>query len=212
MKRLSWIMASMLTVAVGCTSTVSGSGTPKDEARAVTAFDRVDMGGIGRLELTIGSEPSLSLHGDDNLLPLVKTTMRGSTLVIEDAKNLAPNVDLVLRATTPALRGLDASGGVRVIVVGATGAELQLDGSGGSTIDVKGQIERLTAKASGGAHLALTELAAKEADVDASGGSTIELTVEARLGAEASGGARVRYAGSPKVTKDTSGGASIEAR
>ena len=207
-----WTMAMALTLTVGCMGGVKGSGTAKDETRAVTAFDKVDMGGTGRLELTIGGEPSLTLRGDDNVLSLVKTTVRDGTLVIEDEKNLSPNVPLVLRATTPSLRGIEASGGVVVTVTGAAGAELKLDGSGGSTIDVKGQVERLVAKASGGATLALTALAAKEADVDASGGATIDVTVEVRLGAEASGGAKVRYGGSPTVKKDTSGGASIEAR
>jgi len=212
MQETHWIVALAISLAAGCTTSVTGSGTAKDETRAVTAFDRVDMGGTGRLELTVGEEPSLSLRGDDNLLPLVKTTVRGSTLVIEDEKNLKPNVNLVLRATMPTLRGIEASGGVYVIVAGATGAKLDLDASGGSTIEMNGHVERLVANASGGARLALKALTAKEADVDASGGATVEVTVEARLDAEASGGAKVRYAGSPTVTKDTSGGASIEAR
>jgi hypothetical protein len=212
MKKLFWIAALALLVAGGCTRTVHGSGTSKDETRSVPAFDRVDMGGTGRLELTVGPAPSLSLHGDDNLLPLVKTTVKDGTLVIEDEKNLAPKVDLVLRATAPSLRGVEASGGVVVNVEGASGPELRLDASGGSTIDVDGRADRLVAKASGGATLALRDLATKEADVDASGGASIDLAVESRLGAEASGGAKVRYTGSPTVTKDSSGGASIGPR
>ena len=62
---------------------MEGSGVPRTEEREVGAFDRIELSGSGRLEVTTGPLSALSVTADDNLLGLLRTEVVDGTLIIE---------------------------------------------------------------------------------------------------------------------------------
>ena len=60
---------------------IVGSGVAKREARDVGPFSGVDVSATLEASVTIGAETSVTIEGDDNLVPLIKTEVRDGRLV-----------------------------------------------------------------------------------------------------------------------------------
>ncbi|MGZ5202797.1 MAG: head GIN domain-containing protein [Telluria sp.] len=74
---------------------VQGSGTISKQARQVAHFSGVELSVPGKVELHIGSGEGVTIEADDNLLPLIETTVDNGTLRIRPARD-----NLHLRAHT----------------------------------------------------------------------------------------------------------------
>ena len=189
---------------------IEGSGKIVREARDASGFDSIDVGGAFVVEVSVGSTFSVEVEGDDNLVPLVKTEVRGDALHIGIDKGYKSHDRLKIFVTAPDLGGVDASGAANVNATGIQNSGVRIQASGGSRVTVAGQTADLMVDISGGAKVIANELTAANANVDASGGATAEVNVSNELNAEASGGSRIIYSGSPaNVQKNSSGGARI---
>ena len=74
-KVISLILASSLLIGA-CTFTLSydeGSGNVQKESRSIGTIERVSFEGIGNLVVTQGSETSLEVEAEDNILPRIVT-------------------------------------------------------------------------------------------------------------------------------------------
>ena len=58
--------------------TVRGSGRVASERRTTSGFDRVSISGSFQVEVHQGSQESVELSGDDNLLGLIETKVEGA--------------------------------------------------------------------------------------------------------------------------------------
>src|SRR5262245_59663412 len=65
-------------------SEVRGSGAAASEARAVPAFDRVELSGSSNVVIRVGLKQRVVVHTDDNLVGRVMTSVEGRTLVVGD--------------------------------------------------------------------------------------------------------------------------------
>jgi hypothetical protein len=75
--------------------TVQGSGTIGKQARQVAHFSGVALSVPGKVELHIGSGEGVTIEADDNLLPLIETSVENGTLRSRPARE-----NLNLRAHT----------------------------------------------------------------------------------------------------------------
>src|SRR5512139_891358 len=61
--------------------------TPSDtiitETREVSDFTQIDLASFGKMVITQGDSESLTIKGSDNVVPLVKTTVKNGVLTIE---------------------------------------------------------------------------------------------------------------------------------
>lgn len=199
----------------GCLGVVIGSGDEIEDMRNVREFSRLNVHQGLEVVASVGLEHSVTVRGDDNLVPRVVTEVRNGTLDIDvlDWVSLAPVAGLVIEVTAPALEEIGASGGAQVMVDGIDADELRVQASGGARVALEGVVGELSAQASGGSGLRLGRLAAEFADLYASGGSTINVQVLEEVSIEGSGGATIRISGRPAVRRQIlSGGSSVEIR
>jgi hypothetical protein len=70
---------------------LDGSGKIITENRDVSGFDKVDLQSIGNLTIVQGTEESLTIKADDNLLPYITTEVFNGTLEIGMKPNLSFN-------------------------------------------------------------------------------------------------------------------------
>ena len=85
---------------------------------------------------------------------------------------------------------------------------LVINQSGGSDVDISGNVQKLDVDASGGSELAGYGLVVDYASLNASGGCDSKLTVNKELRIVASGGSEVYYKGSASVKEIKSSGSS----
>ena len=135
--------------------------------------------------------------------------MEGSTLSIHGTELYNTTEPVLVTIVTPALNGIDLSGGSQGTAPGLTGDQLAVGLSGGAGLTASGSVTALTLNVSGGARADLGGLAAETVAVNASGGANARVSASIAVTGSASGGSHVTVVGGATVQVETSGGASV---
>lgn len=190
---------------------VKGSGNAAAEKRDVAGFTGVDASGVFQVEVVAGKEFSVEVNADDNLLPMIKTEVRGGVLHLESTERISPKVPLLVRISAPDIESLDSSGASKISLTGVKNSALSVDSSGASKINIEGSTGTLTIDVSGASNIDAASLQAENANVDASGASHVSVNASNEVRADASGACKISYTGSPKnVIKKTSGASRVD--
>ncbi len=208
---------------------IRGSGVAGTEQRRVEPFDAVSVGADFEVSIRVAPETSVTLTGDDNLLPMVRTEVRDGTLHIEATRLYTARRGIRVSLTTPSLRAVSVSGSSSVdarrfradsfrAAVSGSGS-LLAEGDAGS-LDViisgsgdamlAGSADRVTAAVSGSGDLHLLELRARTAQVSVTGSGSAALLATEQLDASVSGSGAVWYSGTPRVTRRVTGSGTVE--
>ncbi len=203
------MVCALLALLPACTR---GSGIEASEVRSVAAFEQVNVGGAFVVTIDVGPETRVEVKGDDNIVPDVRTEVKGETLDVDLSGSHSLKLPLVVTITTPSLVEVDAEGAATVAVRGIQAERFEVDVSGASTAELSGVTTTLDAEAAGASTIRAQALVAEVAEVDAAGASTVEVKVTKSLDADASGASTVRYHGEPEtLRRDASGASKIEA-
>ncbi len=121
---------------------INGSGDMQTETRDVTGFTRVDLQSIGNLTITQGSEESLTVTADDNLLPYIVTKVVNGTLEISARPNVSidPTRTIEYHLVMKTVEGVQLSGFGNINSEGLKGTDLEVKLSGSGDISI-GTIE-----------------------------------------------------------------------
>jgi len=192
---------------------VRGSGIVKDETRDIFEFDALEVGGFYHVTVECGKEPALQITGDDNIIPLIRTEIRGGTLHIWSHKSISPRKKLRIRITTRDLNSIITSGASNISVKNLDNEELSVEASGAGSLRLSGKTDRVSLELSGAVNLNASDLQANQVDVEISGASNADVYASEALKAEISGVGNIDYYGSPKnIKKRISGLGSITQR
>lgn len=212
---------------------IEGSGTIITEDRDVANVRAIDMeGGNYRVVVTRGSQESLSITSDDNIVDELTTEIDGETLEIFwgdgngiSAWRVDPTEDVLIELTLPELVSIDMSGSSNIEATGVTGDALSvsiagsgdvtlidlavdtlsIDIEGSGDIDADGTATNQQIDIDGSGRIHAETLAGRTARVDVSGSGDITLNVSDTLDVEINGSGTVEYFGDPQVTEDISG-------
>ncbi len=114
--------------------TLNGSGKIVEVNRVVNEFDQVEFGALGELTITRGSENSLLIKADDNLIDKITTKVENRTLKIAMQPNLSfnPTEKIEYHLVVKELSGITLSGfgDISADVLDAESLNVQLLGSG----------------------------------------------------------------------------------
>lgn len=122
---------------------VRGSGNAKTESRAVASFSKIDLTGAPDVEVTVGPATSVELTADDNLLPMIETTVSGETLKIGSKGSYSTSLGVKVKITVPSLDALAISGSGNVHVKGLKTGEMEVKIAGSGNITLTGGVDRL---------------------------------------------------------------------
>jgi len=192
---------------------VVGSGVIVEDERLVGAFEELQADNAIEVTVDAGQDQRVVVTGDDNIVPLVRTTVSGGRLTVGYAPNttVQPSEPVVVRIAVPDLTFTGASGASRVALSGLRSDALELQASGASRITAAGAGSKLKIGASGASRVEAVDLPAWEASVEASGASSVSVDVSDRLEAEASGASNVCYRTEPAaVDANTSGASTVD--
>ena len=214
-------------------SLVSAAALARTEERDVPEFDAVQIASGIRATVEIGPRRPVRVEADDDVLPLLEirvvdgalrvgfkpeTNLRGNhgtvsvSIQTPQLHSVGASGGSVVRATMS--RGeesaLQASGGGELHIRGVDANHLDVQGSGGSVVEIQGRAATLDLELSGGARLLGRNLSLKDVTVQASGGSVGELRADGRIRGSLSGGSGLHVRGGAKAKVAASGGSSVE--
>lgn len=189
---------------------VPGNGIERSEQRTVAPFSQVTISGGFALDISVGSPASLGITADENVLPLIQTTVENGALTIRPLHpfadgDVAPRVAL----TTPVLEALRTDGSTQTVIHGLRGGGFRLATSGSAQVVADGRVDSLSVNSAGSSDLELQALVASSATVVASGSASIAVDAADSIGGTVSGSVVLRYSGSPVVSVEPSGNAIV---
>lgn len=208
-----------------------GNGNVVKQERKVESFNAIDVSGAFEVYLSQGTNQSVFVEADENLLPMIRTEVRGGTLMIGNEKPIRNSKSLKVYITVPELKSIELSGAVNLTsqnklsftelgleISGATETNLELavqkleiNSSGGSKMRFTGMANKVDLDVSGAADIQAYDLMAEVVSVNISGAGDAEVYATKELYADVSGAASVRYKGDPaKVDSNVSGAGSVK--
>jgi len=218
------LICSMLLASPAIADGIRGNGNVQTQDREVGEFDGIKVNGAFTIYLIQDDSYSLKVEADENLLPIIKSKVKGDILYISTEKTIYKSKKLKLYIGFKNLSELKANGAIslksdqklrfnelEIEINGASSADLNLtanrltiDNSGASSIKLVGTTEDLSIDISGAGSVNAIDLKAKKGDIDISGVGSGKVFVEEQLRVSISGIGSVKYKGNPKITSDIS--------
>jgi hypothetical protein len=215
---------------------VTGSQNVIQETRLVSGFDSIDMTGSGDLIITQGNEEGIKIEAEDNLMPYIRTEVRGHTLhIYMDSTNLLSievRQPMKFYVSMKDVASLDLSGSGKIIstkidakkldvnisgsgevrIDDLTADSMSLDMSGSGQCDINGVVPVQKMSISGSGKCDLIRLEGKDVDIDISGSGAAFVNAANTLNVRISGSGDITYTGSPKLTQDITGSGRLNSR
>ncbi len=213
---------------------LQGSGKMATEQRPVSGFNAVILTGTGDLRIETGSQESLKIEADDNIISKIRSDIEGGKLKIgfERGYSVRPRVPIRYLLVVKDLRevGLSGSGTISTAALHADGMDVHLSGSGeirfdelsaarlvshisgSGDITIPGTVESQEIHISGSGDYNAADLQSRTASVSISGSGNSKLWVTDALSASIAGSGDVEYYGEPKLTKSVAGSGELIGR
>ena len=212
-------------------NTVKGSGTLQKQIRALAHFDTIELGMPGHVELRLGDSESVSVETDDNLLPLIETSVENGILKIHATRRnaaLAPSaLHFVVQAKN--IERLKVGGSGSISAAGLRGDKLQFDVGGSGSIEVQrlqakavkvaiggsgnfkgdGATEQLSVAIGGSGGVEAGKLAAGTVQASIGGSGTAVVWARQTLAASIGGSGDIEYYGDPQLSRSVHGSGSV---
>lgn len=209
---LSVLACSIGTITINPAGQIQGSGKVVSENRPVSGFTSIDLRGSANVYVIIGGAESVVVKADDNILPLIETSVRNNQLVISTKNNSSftstnpVRVDVTMKSLDDV--ALTGSGMINVPELSADQFKVNLPGSG--NINVAGEVNQVDIKLGGSGIASCGGLKAKSATVNLSGSGNVTVFASESLDATLSGSGTIQYNGNPAdVSKNLTGSGMI---
>lgn len=211
---------------------ISGSGVSASDTRTPGSFNGVALGIAARVEVNQSNRESVTITGDDNVVPLVETQIESGKLKIRwternlsvsykslvivvearsiDSLSIAGSGDIVadvLNATDFTI-DIAGSGDVRIRQLNAGKVTAKVSGSG--DVHLAGRAESLEAKVAGSGDIKAGSLEVKSGSVSIAGSGSVALWPTDSLKVSIAGSGDVRYYGDPALNKSVAGSGSVK--
>lgn len=189
---------------------LKGSGVSTTEDRDVAPFTALDVSGAYNVTITCGEEQKFVLTGDDNIVPLVITKVRGSKLHVYTDEKISPTTPLNIVLTCGSLNEITGSGLMNLDLFKVDNKNLKIELNGAGSIDAKGRTGRFDVTISGSGTIAATGLEAENVSVTINGAGQVGVFASRSLEAEINGTGSIEYSGEPaSVQQQISGMGSL---
>jgi hypothetical protein len=211
---------------------IEGSGRVTEDVRSLSGFNKVTVNGPIDVHVGLADADRVAVHADDNIAPLVETSMLGTTLVIGlrhgasyrtrskvevhvqmqrlNAVTLRGNGDIrVGRVDTDVFEAtLQGSGDINVDSLRATTVAVSIAGNG--DVRAKGTVGTLGLVLDGNGDAHFADLVARTVAVSIRGSGDARVHATDDLQVSIAGSGDVRFRGAPRVTKSIKGSGSVE--
>lgn len=189
---------------------VQGSGVRKTEKRNLAAFKSIETNGAFEVQVTCQQAASFEIEGDDNLLPLIKTEVRGDVLRIYNDSPYQTSRAMAVRISVPDLDTITSTGAADIHITNVKNDGLLVSSTGAGKIEAAGETKYLSISSTGAGKIDTGKLHAERAKVTVTGAAKVDVYATQQLDVTVSGVGQVTYDGDPPVVnKSVSGLGSV---
>jgi len=201
------ILFSPMTYAV---EVVNGSGNIKQESRQISAFKQLTITVPATVIFNNNSATLLAITADDNILPLIKSSVDGDHLRIETTGSFNTQHKLKITLGTKQLQQLNLSSTINLTLNQLQGERFTLSAEGQSHVNGNGNLDNLVIHLSGSHQLNFKNIQSNHVSLTTEGSNNVTLEANESLGMNLSGIATIRYSGKPNsINKQVFGIANI---
>ncbi|WP_417360454.1 head GIN domain-containing protein [Galbibacter sp.] len=200
---------------------IKGNGNVIQENRNTTSYDHIELQGFFEVQLVSGTEGSITITGEENLIPHIITEVNGNHLVIKTERgyNLQPSKRTGILVLVPfeSLNQVSLSGSGDISsqnVIKSTAFKTKLTGSGdirlsldveiaettltgSGDIELQGSAQKVVHQLTGSGDIEAFDLKAVDSQADITGSGDIDLYCSGSLKVRISGSGDVTYIGNP---------------
>lgn len=177
--------------------TITGNGQVIRQVRPIGAVDAIEMAGASDAVVRVGPAASLTIEAESNILPLLTSETRGSTLKMGSRGSYRTQHSPRYFITLPRLAALNISGSGDADIIGVSSDQLRLGIQGSGDIRASGRTRYLRANVSGSGDMALRSLGVGDADVTVQGSGNITVAAAGRVTASSYGSGDIELVGRP---------------
>ncbi len=218
-RSLHGFMAVLLALFTGCVvnldgNGVRGSGIVRTESRSVTGFSSIAFKSEGKVTVQQTGKESLTIIAEDNLLPLIESSVTNRILSIGTVNNtnINPTKSINFVIEVKNLENFNMTGAGRIEARDIRGKHLTIGLTGAGNMSIKGSADSLDLNLQGVGSYDGKNFKTKQATVHSEGVGSAVLNVSDQLDISVSGIGAVEYIGSPKVQKSGQGIGNIKQR
>jgi hypothetical protein len=208
------LLLSACSVTFGGADVVRGSGKMVSESRPVSGFTSLELAGSADVEVSFGETESVVVEAEDNILPLVETEVRGSTLVVrlKPLTSISTTRGIHVTVTMKELESASLPGSGQIVIENLQAEQVGFGLYGSGKIIADGAVDELVATLSGSGNIECGDLQADSVSVKISGSGNAEVYASESLDASISGSGNIKYNGDPEeVNKSVSGSGEVQA-
>jgi hypothetical protein len=154
---------------------VEGDGVVTREQRTVGTVQGLEANGSIVVDVRVGPATSLSVEADRNLLPLVRTDVRGDRLIVETSGSFRSRNPIRVTYTTPNLGDVRHSGSGTLSVLGLNGAPLTVSNKGSGSLLLTGRVASLDAEVAGSGSIDAATLESASANLRLAGSGRLKV-------------------------------------
>ena len=182
---------------IGSGPYTTGSGHVVTATRQLASFHAISVSDGMTVSISAGDAPAVDVTADDNLVPLISTTVRDGALTIRVDGSLTTRDPIRLTVTAAtAVDSIVADSGSTVDAEDLGAPTLTVSISGGSTLHAGGSAATLEATVREGSTADMRNLRAATVRVSVSTGSTAHVDASDSIAGECNLGSTLRVSGS----------------
>lgn len=204
------IMLILLSPMTYALEVVNGSGHIKQESRQISDFKHLTLTVPATVIFNNNSTTLLSISADDNILPLIKSSVDGDHLRIETTGSFNTQHKIKITLGTKQLQQLHLSSTIDLTLNQLQGERFTLSAEGQSNVNGNGNLDNLVINLSGSHKLNFKNLQSNYVSLTTEGSNNVTLEANESLVMNLSGIATIRYSGKPdSINKQVFGIANI---
>lgn len=222
MKKLLFALLPLITFnSYSQWQTITGNGNVKKEAREISGFTGVSLSGNMNVQLAYGTSNTITIEGDENLLPYIETKVEDGNLLVKskDKVGLKSRNKLMVYVSLTKLTALRVSGSGNIsgtgdftndaktnISVSGSGDinvgmnsfnETKIAVSGSGNVTLKGKsTNNIDATISGSGNIDCSDVVCNDVFAHVSGSGNIKVFANKSIDARVSGSGNIYYKGS----------------
>ena len=152
---------------------IEGNGVPARDERTIATVPALEVNGTITVDVRVGPATSLVVEADSNLLPFIRTELRGDRLVIEKERSFRTNNPVRVTYTVPRLTNVRHNGSGHLSVQELNGGPLVVEAQGSGSVLLTGRVASLDVVQNGSGSIDATTLQSSGGNLTLTGSGRI---------------------------------------